>query len=40
MNNNTSESDDSSSETDGCARKLDYEYKNEEDDGYIEPPSE
>ena len=36
----THESDDSPSDTDGCARNLDYKHKNEEDNEYIEPPSE
>ena len=36
----TRESDYSPSYTDGCARNLDDEHKNEEDDEYIEPPSE
>ena len=35
-----SESDDSQSDTDGCARNLGDEHKNEENDEYIEPPSE
>ena len=35
----TCESDDSPSDTDGCARNLDDEHKNEEDDNYIDPPS-
>ena len=34
----THESDDSPSDTDGCARNIDYEHKNEEDDDYIDPP--
>ena len=38
--NNTCEYDDSPSDTVGCARNLDDEHKNEEDDEYIEPPSE
>ena len=39
-NDKTSETDDSPSDTDGCARNLYDEHKNEEDDEYIEPPSE
>ena len=39
-NDKANESDDSSSDTDGCARNLDVKHKNEEDDDYIEPPSE
>ena len=39
-NDNTRESDDYPSDTDGCARNLGDEHKNEEDDKYIEPPSE
>ena len=39
-NDKTRESDDSPSDTDGCARNLDDEHKNEEDEYYIEPPSE
>ena len=35
----TRESGDSRSETDGCARNLDEEHKNEEYDDYIEPTS-
>ena len=35
----TRESGYSRSDTDGCARKLDEEHKNEEDDDYIDPPS-
>ena len=27
------------SDTDSCARNLDEEHKNEEDDNYIDPPS-
>ena len=34
----TRESGDSQSDTDGCARNLDEEHKNEEDDNYIDPP--
>ena len=33
----TRKSRDSWSDTDGCARNLDEEHKNEEDDDYIEP---
>ena len=39
-NDKTRESGDSPSDNDGCAIKLVNEYKNEEDDKYIEPPSE
>ena len=35
----TRESEDSRSDTDGCARNLDEEHKNEEDDDYIHSPS-
>ena len=35
----TRESDDSPSDTDGCARNLDDEHKYEEYDDYIDPPS-
>ena len=35
----TCETGDSRSDTDSCARNLDEEHKNEEDDDYIEPPS-
>ena len=35
----TRESEDSWSDTDGCARNIDEEHKNEEDDDYIDPPS-
>ena len=35
----TRESEDSPSDTDGCARNLDDEHKNEEDDYCIDPPS-
>ena len=35
----THESEDSRSDTDGCAINLDEEHKNEEDDDYIDPPS-
>ena len=35
----TRESDDSWSDIDGCARNLDDEHKNEEDNNYIDPPS-
>ena len=38
-NSQTRESDDSPSDTDGCARNLDDEHKNEEDDDYIDLPS-
>ena len=34
----TRESADSQSDTDGCARNIDEEHKNEEDDDYIDPP--
>ena len=34
----TSESRDSRSETNGCARNLDDKHKNEEDEDYIDPP--
>ena len=33
------ETSDSPSDTDSCARNLDEEHKNEEDDDYIDPPS-
>ena len=36
----TLESYDSPSDNDGCARNLDDEHKNEEDDNFIDPPSE
>ena len=35
----TRESEDSRSDTDGFARNLDEEHKNEEVDDYIDPPS-
>ena len=35
----TREAGDSRSETDSCARNIDEEHKNEEDDNYIDPPS-
>ena len=35
----TRESEDDRSDTDGCAKNLDEEHKNEEDDDYIDPPS-
>ena len=35
----TRETGDSRSETDGCARYIDLEHKNEEDDDYIDPQS-
>ena len=35
----TRESGDSWSDTDVCARNIDEEHKNEEDDDYIDPPS-
>ena len=35
----TRESEDSPSDTDGCAGNLDDEHKYEEDDDYIDPPS-
>ena len=35
----TLESEDSWSDTDGCAINIDDEHKNEEDDDYIDPPS-
>ena len=35
----TRETSDSPSDTDSCARNLDEEHKNEEDDDYIDPPS-
>ena len=38
-NSQTCESGDYPSETDGCARNLDKEHKNEEDVDYIDPPS-
>ena len=34
----TCESEDYRSDTDGCARNIDEEHKNEEDDDYIDPP--
>ena len=34
----TRESEDSRSDTDGCARNIDEEHKNEEDEYYIDPP--
>ena len=34
----TRESEDSWSYTDDCARNLDEEHKNEDDDDYIDPP--
>ena len=39
-NYKTREYDAYPSDTDGCARNLDDENKKEEDDEYIEPPSE
>ena len=35
----THKTGDSPSDTDGCARNLDKEHKNEEDDNYIDLPS-
>ena len=35
----TRETSDSPSDTDSCARNLDKEHKNEEDDDYIDPTS-
>ena len=35
----TCETSDSQSDDDSCARNLDEEHKNEEDDDYIDPPS-
>ena len=35
----TRETGDSPSDTDSCARNLDEEHENEEDDNYIDPPS-
>ena len=35
----TRETSDSISDPNSCARNLDEEYKNEEDEDYIEPPS-
>ena len=35
----TRETSDSPSDTDSCARNLDEEHKNEEDDDYIDPPT-
>ena len=35
----THESEDSRIDTDGCARNLDEEHIDEEDDNYIDPPS-
>ena len=35
----TRESEDYQSDTDGCARKIDEEHKNLEDDDYIDLPS-
>ena len=35
----TRESEDPPSDNYGCARNLDYEHRNEEDDNYIEHPS-
>ena len=35
----TRESGDSRCDTNGCARNLDEEHKNKEDDDYIDPPS-
>ena len=34
----TRETSGSPSDTDSCARNLDEEYRNEEDDYYIDPP--
>ena len=34
----THETSDSPSDTDSCARNLNEEHKNEEDDDYIDPP--
>ena len=39
-NDKTRESDDSPSDTDGCARNLYDEHKNEENEDYIDPPTE
>ena len=39
-NDKTRESDYSPSDTDACAKNIDDGHKNEEDDGYIQPPSE
>ena len=38
-NDKTHESGDSPCDTDGCARNIYYEHKNEEDEDYIDPPS-
>ena len=35
----THETSDSPSDTDSCARNLDEEHKNKEDEYYIDPPS-
>ena len=37
-NDKTREPDDYPSDTDGCARNVYNEHKNEEDDDYIDPP--
>ena len=34
----TRKSGDYRSDTDGCARNIDEEHKNQEDDDYIDPP--
>ena len=39
-NDKTRESDYYPSDTDGCKRNIDDEHKNEEDDEYIDRPSE
>ena len=35
----TREYEDSTSDTDGCARNIDKEHKHKEDDDYIDPPT-
>ena len=39
LDSQTRESEDYRSDTDGCARNLDGEHKNEQYDNYIDPPS-
>ena len=39
IDSHTHETGDSQSETDSCARNIDDEHKNEEDDDYIDPSS-
>ena len=38
-NSHTRETSDSTSDNDSCARNLDEEHKNEENEEYIDPPN-